>query len=147
LKYTVGAYEFDITGHERIVTNGVVRERFTVALFLNGQPQPWHPGDSTSNVEVHEWVGREVVDVYEDRGAQTSPRYVKVGTKRGADFRTRFWPSLLYWADKARAAQTSGKRIGQVADAEITRTRISREPVDLNARTLDEAATELSRGN
>ena len=134
----MGSYTFDITGHERVVADGVVRERFTVALYLSGQPQPWHPGDSDSNVEVHEWVGLEAVDVYDDAGQ-------KVGTKRGADYRSRFWPSLLYWADKAVTASKSGKRISEVADSEMTRTRMNREPVDLKALPLDEAATELTR--
>ena len=133
MRFNVGSYTFDITGHERIAADGVVREQFAVALYQSGQPQPWHPGDSDSNVEVHEWVGRLSVPTADG------------GTKRGADYRSRFWPSLLYWADKAVAASKSGKRISEVADSEMTRTRMNREPVDLKALSLDEAAAELTR--
>lgn len=141
-RHTVGSFGFEVLRHETVQDGDNIKERFLVALYRNSQPFPWHPNDShdgpTANQEWFEWIGKASIDVYDEDGN-------RVGTKRGADYRTRFWPQLLYWADKAVASQARSKRIGELADSEITRTRMTQEPVDLKSRTLNEAAQELTR--
>lgn len=143
MAFTVNDFSFDILSHERVLADGGVRERFTIDAFHLGQPLDWHPNQQGAedfpgipNRQVFEWVGREVLPVHDAAG---NP----VGTKRGADFRTRFWPSIVHHAEKVLAAQAGGKRLGEVADAEVQK-RAFTEPVDLKARSLDEAVESLT---
>lgn len=149
--FSVGSFRFDVLSHERIAVGGGVRERFVVDLFHLDQPLSWHPNQSgrddfsgIPNRQTFEWVGRESLDVYENRGTEAKPRMVKVGTKRGADYRTRFFTSLIHHAEKAQVAAQAGKRIGEVRDAEMVKAAFA-VPVDLKALSLDEAATRLTR--
>lgn len=147
--FTLGDFLFDIIDHERTVADGVVRERFVVDAFYQDAPLDWHPNQKDSedfpglpNRTNYEFVGREVMDIYENQGTEEEPVYVKVGTKRGADFRSRFWPNLLHHARKVIVATVEAKTITEVTDDEIDKTPYI-EPLDLRIRPTDQAADAL----
>lgn len=134
--FAIGDFSFDVTAHEQVKADGGIRERFTVGLYFQGKPLSWHPNQKgaddfpgSPHLQVIEWVGRESVAVYNDSGKLT-------GTKRGADFRTRFWTTLMHLAEKALIAQQSGKTKAEVTDAEMQKQAFV-APIDLAAKSRD----------
>ena len=150
MRFDIGDFGFDVIAHERKQNGTQIREQFTIDLFYQGQPLSWHPHETgrddfpgIPNRQVIEWVGQESVDVYENKGTEEKPDFQKVGTKRGADYRTRFWPSLMHQAEKCLVAELGGKRKGEVTDTELAKAAFT-EPVELKTRSLEEAAEVLT---
>lgn len=141
-RHAIGSFEFEVLRHETVVNGEIIKERFLVALFRNGLPLAWHPHDAhdgpAANQEWFEWVGRVLVDVRDEDGNV-------VGAKRGADFRTRFWPTLVHFAEKARVSNEAKKPYRDITDAELQVPLLKREPVSLKSRSLDDAAAELAK--
>jgi len=162
-RHVIGDFEFEILREQRFerrvgdppivdmigrprpdIPEGDALHQFDIRRYHKGQPLPHEERDfpAEPHREIFEWSGRIAVDVYEEQAG----RAVRVGTKRGADFRSRFWPTLLMLADKAVYASASGRSIGDIEPTEpFPHTRMTREPVDLKSRTLEEAAAELTR--
>lgn len=139
--HVIGDYSFDVISHETRKANGGIKERFVVDAFYQGKPLNWHPNSESHdfpgipNRQIFEWIGRESVDVYNEAGR-------KVGTKRGADFRTRFWPTLMLKAEKALIASQGERTIAQISDAELQKAAFV-DPVDLKAKTIEQATDSL----
>lgn len=140
--HVIGDYSFDVMSHETVKAAGSIVERFVVDAFYQGKPLNWHPNQKNAddfpgipNRQVFEWVGRESVDVYDDLGQKT-------GTKRGADYRSGFFRTLMLKAEKARVAAEGKKTIGDVSDAELQKAAFT-APVDAKALTLDRAGDAL----
>ena len=132
-----GRHITDMLGRPRNLGAGGVLEQFDVRVFYQGEPLPWGALDfpAEPHREIFEFYGQESVDVYDDKGE-------KAGTKRGADFRTRFWPSLVNCAEKALAARTLGKPLKDVLDSDFDKVLLV-EPVELKTVSIDEAAARL----
>lgn len=158
--FIVGPYRIDLFNHVRVRGEdfprpdpGAISEWFEADVFLNGLPldlypnQSPHPHPATPNRLTIGFVGREVVPVYADDGSG------QIGTKRGADFRTRFWPIVARRLAKAQLAASLGATIGNLDEAAIASApsavlRLLRgdftRPQDLKAQTLDAAVETLT---
>ena len=161
--FTVALWRFDVLSHVRVRGEnfprpdpGAISEWFEIDVFDAATGLPFdlypnhnpHPHPDRPNRLTISWVGREVVDVYNDLG-------VKTGTKRGADFRSRFWPSVIRRCAKARLATRIGQTISDVDSAVIDSAppalqRLSAGdftlPQDLKAGSLDAAIITLAGG-
>ena len=157
----------DILNRPRQLGRGGILEQFDVRAFHQGQPLAWGSRGQHADFpdeqhrEIIEWVGREVVDVRaafdaEVGGNELTPEQAadriehglpvftrKVGTKRGADFRTRFFRNLMTSLRKAHAARTLGKTVSEVTDEEYDRSEFT-EPVTLRGETVDSAVEILT---
>lgn len=135
--FTIDNYRFDVISHERVIIGegdtAVIEECFVVECYLNNVPLPWsNDYPSIRQRENFKFVGKLSQDVYNDAG-------VKVGTKRGADFRSNFHRVLYRKAEAVRL----GTRMGQVLTSRVeTRTSVLRGT--LKARSLDDAVVELT---
>lgn len=130
--FAIGDFTFDIISHERVIIGATVEERFVVEASHLGQPLAWSSDRRGSNRELFKFVGKLVVDVYDDLG-------VKVGTKRGADFRSSLHRTLFQRAEAFR----TGVRMGRVADAVVAAATSTLRDA-LKTRSLDEAVEELT---
>ena len=151
--FTIGNIRLDILNHVRVMGEdfptsslGYISEWFEIDCFENDKPlnlypnQDPHPHPDAINRLIIGWVGRESIDVYANVGTEESPDFQKVGTKRGADFRTRFFSSVMYRLQKAIDAQTNGQTIKEV----VTPTVQFTQPIDLKQFTIDDAILEIS---
>lgn len=100
LAFIFGDYQVSITSHETVTKGNTVEERFIIDAFYQGLPFNWN-GDS--NRETFIFSGKSSQDIYDDNGSL-------VGTKRGADIRSRFFPIVL----RRFIAAQQGVRMGQV---------------------------------
>lgn len=148
MRHTIGSFTFDIIAYEErhVTDNGreYVDRRFTVGLYdSRGRPMPWHPHDKHTgepHVQTVRFFGRVEVDVYEEKDGER----VKVGTKPGGDWRTRLWPCLVDLAEQARVSALKRRSIYTLSPAELERPLVV-EPVNLRARSIEDAAKELTR--
>jgi hypothetical protein len=86
-----------------------IAEELTLLIYENGRP--YDLGVGTGNRLVERWSGPKVIDVYAGFDSLTNQQltqaealaylvdglpidFRKIGTKRGGDFRTRFWPEI-----------------------------------------------------
>ena len=140
--FTIGDFRFDVVSHERVIVGEMVEERFVIDAFFQDQPFDWNPGgrpDYPGMPQRENWkfVGKLSQDVYDANG-------VKIGTKRGADFRSSFFRELMRRVDKAQVAQQQGKRISQVTNADLQ--GLTPPPINLTTKSLDAAVTFLKEG-
>lgn len=157
--FSIGDFGFEVISHETVTRGEMVEERFVIAHYYQGKPlQVSNSPDFKDNPHWEKWkfVGKLSQDVYApfnargeqitdeqariEQAAERKVTYQKVGTKRGADFRTRFFP-IIY--QRSVAAQR-GVRMGTVDDAEVA-TATSAVKADLASRTLDGAITRLTQ--
>lgn len=148
MSFVIGDYGFDIISHETLKANGGITERFVIDGYYQDKPLNWHPNSDNHDFpdmphrQIFDFIGKESVDVYENRGTEDKPDMVKVGTKRGADYRSNLWTILMLKAEKAQIASQGKRVIGQIADAELTKAAFV-EPVDLKAIPLEQAKDVL----
>ena len=138
-----------VVSHTRSApTPGVISERFEIDLF-NADDTPLNiindPGKPANRLEII-WIGAETVPVYNELEVQ-------IGTKRGADFRTRFWPTIFRVIGKRLLARDLGKAIGAITPADIAAATgntgaLARAeavaPLALNAHTIDKSIELLT---
>lgn len=152
--FNLGPVRIDVMAHTRVMGEdfprpdpGAIAEAFQLEVFhaLTGEPIDLGEGHGNALTEV--WVGREVVDVYDDAGLN------KIGTKRGADFRTRFWPEVRHRVAKYMTAREMGVTIREVRDSDFTdgrrglaiaALRQAGNPSDLKAHDVDGAIQSLT---
>ena len=140
--FEVGAYRIDILSHVRVMGEdfprpdpGAISEWFQADIFKDGLPldlypnQVPHPHPTTPNHLTIGWVGRESVPI-------------AGGTKVGADFRSRFWLSVMLRILKADGAANQGVRIGQLADSDLP--PMPPLPNDFRNRTREQAIQALT---
>ncbi len=128
-------------------------EWFLLACAFNGTPIDMFPGeDKPIDYEAFGFKGKISQDVYENQGTVEAPVWVKIGTKRGADFRSRFFKQVVPRAARAFRAGQLGKTIGQLTPADISGAATNLrnactgnfpDPTDLKAMTLDDAVKFL----
>jgi hypothetical protein len=161
--FTIGQdLEIDIRRHVRVdgsrfpvPSPDYVADYFIITARWQGQNIDFYPneGKPVDPLAVG-WVGKKVLLVYENQGTETNPVWVEVGTKRGADFRTRMWKMFAYRLGKAVLARQLVKTVGQVTQADVDATtpnsRLGRalrgtfvDPVDLTQFNLDDACRHL----
>lgn len=156
--FTIGDVQLDVVSSGRTFNpgrfQGGVSEWFEIdAWKLNrgGRiqgPLDWypntnpHPHPDAPQRMVFIWTGKQAQPVYENQGTEESPNWVQVGMKRGGDFRSRYWKSIVRRLRKAQAAERLGIVVGQVLDADIDTSAFT-EPVNLRTSTLNDAHLAL----
>lgn len=149
--FTLGKYRLDVVSHSRVFNpsreENTVAEAFEVDLYDISNPTRPEPFDWYPNTSPHPhperrqrqtfyWYGKQFQDVYDDLG-------VLVGSKRGADFRTRFFPSIISRIEKAEAASRVGISVKEVKEEDILKSDLS-EPVDMRRMALNIAVESLT---
>lgn len=111
------------------------------------------------NLLTPQWQGLQPIDRWQDApqiedgdGMRPIVVYRLSRTKRGADFRGRFWRNLMFCAGRARLAGRLGRAIGDVTAADIDRPnnpdrQATRgtfvEPLNLRTMSIGEATAEV----
>lgn len=158
--FAIGQLEIDILHHVRV--DGArfptpdpdsVGEYFIIGARWQGQPIDFYPNEGGRFDPLSfGFVGKKALPVFENQGTEDAPVMIQTGTKRGADFRSRFFPLLARRLAKAILAQQLGRRIGELtaadeAGAGIVVRRLLRngfvQPVDMRLMTIDGAARFL----
>lgn len=145
--FTVGSYRLDFVTHSRVFgehfprpTANAVAECFEVDCYdVSGRrPEPfdWYP-----NAKPHPHPERPQRMTFYWAGEQFHP--TTSGGKRGADFRTRLFPTILQRIRKAEAALRLGVPIGDVPADALDKRPID-EPLDLRGKALNEAVLDLT---
>ncbi len=113
-----------------------------VDLYPNQTP---HPHPEAKNRLTIGWVGREAVPVFFGD--------LQVGTKRGGDFRSRFWRAIARRVAKAQLAARRGIALREVTEGHISQAPAAlrgllagdiAEPLDLRAADIDAAVVALT---
>lgn len=172
--FTLGQLEIDILRHVRVDGSRfptsdptAIADYFVVEARWQGAAIDFYPNQGRPHEPLaFGFVGRKSIPVYEpydpttdaalDTATASSRRnsggaiaYRQVGTKRGGDFRTRFFRLVAYRLGKALLAQQLGKTISEVTSADeagagdaVRRLLIGDfpEPAGLKQLSIDDAA-------
>lgn len=150
--FTVGQLQIDVIDHVRVRGEkfpqpdpGAIGEYFTIVAHYQGQPIDFYPNQPKDGARlVFGFSGREVVPIQVG------------GTKRGADFRTRFFRLAARRCMKAVFAARDGVTISAITDTRIGTASLAErrlagykgdrftDPVNLSLGTIDTAVLTLS---
>lgn len=158
--FTIGDLEIDVRRHVRVDGSKFPRpgadsvaDYFIVTARWQGNPIDFYPNQGRPiDPLAFGFVGKKMLTIYQNVGTEETPVMVPVGTKRGADFRRRFFRIVARRLGKAVLARQLGKTVGQVTEADIAAaaTRLRNvlrgnftNPVDLMQFDLDGACRHL----
>lgn len=150
--FILGPVRVEILSHTRVMGEdfprpapGYIAEAFQIGVYNSITGEEVDLGEGHGHYLTEVWIGREVIDVYSDTGSL-------IGTKRGADFRTRFWPEVR----RRIAKHLAGKEVGGLKNVTnevledprrsimVAALRAAEAPNDLNVLTLTGAIQSLT---
>lgn len=161
--FTVGQLEIDVLQHRRVdgsrfprPSPDYIADYFLINARWQGVAIDFYPNQGRPvDPLAFGFIGRKVVPVHtlvsgsDETGDAV---YQQTGTKRGGDFRSRFFRVVVRRAAKAVRARQLGKRIGEVTEADIASAGVVlrraltgdfNDPENLKLLDIDNAAKAL----
>ena len=158
--FSIGQLDIDIVRHVRVDGSrfptpdpGSLGDYFIVDARWQGNSIDFYPNEGRRvDPLAFGFIGRKVVPVHANTGTEEEPAWTQVGTKRGGDFRSRFFRTVARRLAKAVVARQLNKRVGEVTDADLRAASVAirrlaagtfADPVDLKTFALDDACRHL----